>query len=201
MVIFTLKKMCEGGIFDHLGGGFHRYSVDMLWRVPHFEKMLYDQAQISSSLFDIYAITGKKYFLNYGIETLEYVLKNLTDDKGGFYSAEDAESAIEESIPNYKEEGYYYTWKKNQIEDILGKKDASILCYAYGIKHEGNTISDPHNIFKNKNVLHLANDIYDTSKAFNLNPDEIEDIITKSKNILLEKRWMPRLLSSVVRTR
>jgi uncharacterized protein len=188
MVIFTLKKICEGGIYDHLGGGFHRYSVDMLWRVPHFEKMLYDQAQITSVLFDIFTITGKKYFLNYGIETLEYVLKNLTDDKGGFYSAEDAESAIEESIPDYKEEGYFYTWEKNQIEEILGKDDASIFCYAYGIKHEGNTISDPHNIFKNKNVLHLENDIYDTSKAFNLNPDEIEDIITKSKNILLEKR-------------
>lgn len=188
MVIFTLKKMCEGGIYDHLGGGFHRYSVDMLWRIPHFEKMLYDQAQISSVLFDIFKITGKKYFLNYGIETLEYVLNNLTGDKGGFYSAEDAESAIEESIPNYKEEGYFYTWEKNKIEEILGRDDASIFCYAYGIKYEGNTITDPHNIFKNKNVLYLANDLYDTSKAFNKNPEEIENIILKCKNILLDKR-------------
>ncbi len=188
MVTFTLKKMCEGGIYDHLGGGFHRYSVDTYWRVPHFEKMLYDQSQITSVLFDTYAITNNKYFLNFAIETLEYVLNNLTDKNGGFYSAEDAESAIEESIPKYKEEGYYYTWEKSQIEETLGKENASIFCYVFGVKYEGNTISDPHNIFKNKNVLHLANDYFDAAKVFNKSPDEIEEIITKSKKILLDKR-------------
>jgi uncharacterized protein len=188
MSIFTLKKMCEGGLFDHLGGGFHRYAVDVLWRVPHFEKMLYDQAQISSTLLDIYSITNKKYFLDYAENTLNYVLDNLTDKNDGFFSAEDAESAVEESIPNYKEEGYYYLWEKNQIEEILGKEYSAIFCYVYGIKYEGNTISDPHNVFKNKNVLYLDNDIYDTSKAFNKTPEEIEKILIKCKSILLAKR-------------
>lgn len=188
IVTFTAKKMCEGGIYDHLGGGFHRYAVDVYWRVPHFEKMLYDQAQIANLLFDLYSLTGKKYFLNFAEETLNYVHNNLTDSTGGFYSAEDAESAIEESIPNYKEEGFYYTWEKTQIDDILGKTESAIFNYAYGIKHEGNTISDPHNIFKNKNVIHFANDIYDTAKAFNKSPDEIENILLNCRNILLEKR-------------
>jgi uncharacterized protein len=188
MVTYTLKKMCEGGIYDHLGGGFHRYSVDMYWRVPHFEKMLYDQAQISNILFDAYSITKKDFYLEYAIKTLDYVLNNMSDKNGGFYSAEDAESSVEESIPKYKEEGYFYTWTKSQIEDILGKEDSSIFCYAYGIKYEGNTINDPHNIFKNKNVLHILSDDFDTAKRFNKNPEEIRSIIDNCKNILLNKR-------------
>jgi uncharacterized protein len=188
MAIFTLKKMCEGGLYDQLGGGFHRYTVDVYWRVPHFEKMLYDQAQIAYTLFDVYSITNKEYFFDYALSTLNYVLENLTDKNGGFYSAEDAESAIEEYTPNYKEEGYYYLWEKKQLEDILGKNNSSIFCYAYGIKHNGNTISDPHNVFKNKNVIYLSNDIYDTSKAFDKSPDEIEDILNNCKNILFDER-------------
>lgn len=188
MVTFTLKKMCEGGIYDHLGYGFHRYSVDLYWRVPHFEKMLYDQAQISSILFDVYSITGNEYFLKFGNETLNYVLNNLKNNEFGFYSAEDAESAIEESIPGYKEEGYFYLWEKKQIDEILGKDNSSIFCYTYGIKHEGNTISDPHNIFKNKNVLYLNSDLYDTAKKFEKTPDEVKTILDNCTNILLSKR-------------
>jgi uncharacterized protein len=188
MAIFTLKKMCEGGLYDHLGGGFHRYTVDIFWRVPHFEKMLYDQAQIAYTLFDVFSITNKKYFLDYAINTLDYVLENLTDKNGGFYTAEDAESAVEESSPNYKEEGYYYLWEINQLEKILGKENSAVFCYMYGIKYEGNTISDPHNVYKNKNVLYLENDIYDTSKAFKKSPEEINRLIEECKNILINKR-------------
>ena len=188
MVIFTLKKMCDGGLYDHLGGGFHRYSVDLFWRVPHFEKMLYDQAQIVNTILDTYSITGKKYFLQYAIDSLNYVLEHMKDKNGGFYSAEDAESAIEDSIPNYKEEGYYYLWEKDQVEEILEKKYSPIFSYMYGIKHEGNTISDPHNVFKNKNVLYLSSDIYETSKKFNKSPEEIENIINECKNLLRAKR-------------
>lgn len=188
MVTFTVKKMCEGGIYDHLGGGFHRYAVDVYWRVPHFEKMLYDQAQISSVLFDVYSITKDSNFLNYGTDTLDYVLRNLSNKDGGYFSAEDAESATDESFPEKKEEGFYYTWQRKQIEEILGKNDARLFCDIYGIKHEGNTISDPHNIFKNKNVLYLASDIFDASKSFNKTPDEVKKIISSSKRTLLEKR-------------
>lgn len=188
IVLFTLKKMCDGGIYDHLGGGFHRYAVDIYWRIPHFEKMLYDQAQISYTLFDAYAISENKFLYDFGVDVLEYVLKNLTDVNGGFYSAEDAESAIEESTPNFKEEGYYYLWEKDKVEKILGKENADIFNYAFGIKHEGNSIADPHNVLKNRNVLYLANDIFDTAKEFDKTYDEIEKILDESRKILLEKR-------------
>jgi uncharacterized protein len=188
MTTFTLKKMCEGGVYDQLGGGFHRYAVDTYWRVPHFEKMLYDQGQIASALFDTYSVTGLQFLISYGKDILEYVLNNLTDKNGGFYSAEDAESAIEESSPGYKEEGFYYLWEKEQVEKILGREKSDIFCFAYGIKHDGNTISDPHNVFRNKNVLHLANDIFDTAKEFGKSYDEIDDILSESKRMLLEKR-------------
>ncbi|MBI5403590.1 MAG: thioredoxin domain-containing protein [Ignavibacteriae bacterium] len=188
MVIFTLKKMCDGGLYDHIGGGFHRYSVDLYWRVPHFEKMLYDQAQIVNTLLDTYSITGKKYFLDYAEDTLDYVLNNLTDKSGGFYSAEDAESAIEDSIPGYKEEGFYYLWEKNQIDEILGNEYSQIFSYMFGIKHEGNTISDPHDVFKNRNVLYISSDAYETAKKFNQTPEEIELIVSECKNILRNKR-------------
>lgn len=188
MVIFTLKKMCDGGLYDHLGGGFHRYSVDLYWRVPHFEKMLYDQAQITNTLLDTYSISGKKYFLDYAEDTLNYVLKNLTDKNGGFYSAEDAESAIEDSIPDFKEEGFYYLWEKNQIDEILDNEYSQIFSYMYGIKHEGNTITDPHYVFKNKNVLYISSDVYETARKFNKTPEEIELIVSECKNILRHKR-------------
>lgn len=188
MVIFTLKKMCEGGLYDHLGSGFHRYSVDLYWRVPHFEKMLYDQAQISYAILDAYSVSGKIFLLDYAVNTLDYVLKNMTSENGGFYSAEDAESAIEDSAPDYKEEGFYYLWEKNRIEELLGKEYSQIFSYMYGIKFEGNTISDPHNVFKNKNVLYIASDVYETAKKFNKTADEINKIISECKSILLYAR-------------
>jgi uncharacterized protein YyaL (SSP411 family) len=183
-----MKKMCEGGLYDHLGGGFHRYSVDLYWRVPHFEKMLYDQAQISASILDAYCLSGKKFLLNYATETLDYVLEKMTSENGGFYSAEDAESAIEDSAPDYKEEGFYYLWEKNRIEELLGKENSQIFSFIYGIKFEGNTISDPHNVFKNKNVLYIASDVYETATKFNKTVDDINKIIYDCKNILLNVR-------------
>ena len=188
MVTFSFNKMCKGGIFDHIGGGFHRYSVDHYWRVPHFEKMLYDQAQNSDTLLDLYKITNDNFYLEFAIRTLEYVSENLTENNGGFYSAEDAESAKDIKHPKEKEEGYYYLWTFEEINKILKKKDADIFCYYFGIRFEGNTINDPHNVFKSKNVLYLANDIFDTSKYFGISSDEAKKSLTISLNILNDIR-------------
>jgi uncharacterized protein YyaL (SSP411 family) len=188
IVTFSFKKMCKGGIFDHIGGGFHRYSVDRYWRVPHFEKMLYDQAQNSDILLDLYKITNDNFYLEFAKHTLNYVSDNLTDNNGGFYSAEDAESAVNSNYPEEKEEGFYYLWTLEEINKILKKKDADIFCYYFGIRFEGNTINDPHNVFKNKNVLYLANDIFDTSKHFGMSGGEVEISLTNSLNILNDVR-------------
>ncbi|MGV8016559.1 MAG: thioredoxin domain-containing protein [Ignavibacteria bacterium] len=147
MVTFTLKKMSEGGIFDNIDYGFHRYSVDELWRVPHFEKMLYDQAQIASTLFDAYSVTGKEIFRETGVKTLEYVKNFLTDKDGGFYSAEDAESAVSPDKPGDKREGFFYLWEKDEIDSLLGPEISKIFCYRFGVLHKGNTLFDPHNVF------------------------------------------------------
>ncbi|MGB9696423.1 MAG: thioredoxin domain-containing protein [Ignavibacteria bacterium] len=188
MVTFTLKKMSDGSIYDHLGGGFHRYSVDHMWRTPHFEKMLYDQALITTTLLDSYAITKKNFLLERATETINYVLTELLHQGGGFYSAQDAESVVSINKPDEKEEGYYYLWTFNNLRDLLDSKDADIFSYVYGITFEGNIVSDPHNVFKNKNVLYLANDIYDTARHFDKSPEEIELIIKKCRNILFQHR-------------
>lgn len=180
MVTYTLKKMCDGGIFDNIDKGFHRYSVDKYWRVPHFEKMLYDQAQIANTLFDAFSLTKNDYFKSAGIDTLDYVKNFLLDEKGGFYSAEDAESVVSPDEPNKKQEGYFYLWEKDDVFNILGKKNAEIFCASFGIMHKGNTIADPHNIFGTTNVLYKTNDEYDIAKKFNTNPDEIKSILADS---------------------
>ncbi|MFC2093060.1 thioredoxin domain-containing protein [Bacteroidota bacterium] len=188
IVTFTLKKMYEGGMYDHLGGGFHRYSVDHLWRVPHFEKMLYDQAQIVNSYLDVYQITKDNYFLDIAEDTLNYVLTNLTNKDGGFYSAEDAESALDISKPDIKEEGVYYLWDKREIDELLTNEESRIFNFYYGIEAFGNTISDPHNVFRNKNVLYVANDVYDTAKKFSRAADEITQIINECRKKLRNER-------------
>jgi uncharacterized protein len=188
IVSFSLKKMCEGGIYDHIGGGFHRYSVDQYWRVPHFEKMLYDQVLISSTLISLYQITNDKFFLEFAENTLNYVKGNLMGSEGGFFSAEDAESAVSTSSENIKEEGFYYLWTASEIDDIIEKKDSDIFKFYYGIRFEGNTISDPHNVFRDRNVIYLASDIFETSKHFNLTTGEIESSLNSSYKLINEFR-------------
>ena len=198
MVIRTLFNMAQGGIYDHLGGGFHRYSVDRFWIVPHFEKMLYDQAQLVSVYLDVHQMTKDKYFAEVARDVLNYVEKNLTNSDGGFYSAEDAESALDSSKPNEKEEGAFYVWEKNEIDNLLGEKNSEIFCYYFGIGARGNAPagSDPHNVFVNKNILYRAHSLSDTSNKFNFSTDETDKILIESKKILYdarEKRPRPHL--------
>jgi len=187
-VTFSLKKMYEGGMYDHLEGGFHRYSVDNFWRVPHFEKMLYDQAQLISAYTDTYLVTKNKFYLYVAEDTAEYVLNILSDENGGFYSAEDAESAPDKNKPDVKEEGAFNLWEKEEIEKILGKDNAEIFNYYYGILTNGNTVNDPHEVFGKKNVMYIANDIYETGKNFDKMPEEIARIIDDCRTELLAER-------------
>ena len=129
MALFTLRKMAEGGLFDHLGGGFHRYSVDDRWLVPHFEKMLYDQAQLVVTYIEAYQITGDEFFADIARRTCDYVLGDLTSPDGGFYSAEDADS---EGV-----EGKFYVWTHAEIEAVLGDR-ADAFGRSYGVKRVGN---------------------------------------------------------------
>lgn len=188
MTLKTLRKMAEGGIHDHLGGGFHRYSVDAQWRVPHFEKMLYDQAQLAIAYLEAYQITRDELFAHTARKTLNYVLRRLTHVEGGFYSAEDAESAPDPSKPEQKEEGAFYVWTKEEIERVLGNQRAAVFAYAFGVQAEGNSLEDPHHVFAGKNILYVAHSLEDTAKKFNKTVEEISKLLSESRDRLLAER-------------
>lgn len=189
MVIRTLLQMAKGGMYDHLGGGFHRYSVDRYWRVPHFEKMLYDQAQLAVNYLEAYQITGDKYFGDITRDVLAYVSRIMTDPNGGFYSAEDAESVIDPAKPHEKEEGAFYVWSKNEIDKLLAE-DAEIFNYFFGVNDYGNAPqgSDPHSVFVEKNILYKKHTLSETSNKFERSTDEINELIEECKKILFNKR-------------
>ncbi len=135
MLITTLEKMSLGGIRDHLGGGFHRYSVDRYWRIPHFEKMLYDNGQLASVYAAAYELTGRDDFRRVAVEACDFVLRELTDVTGGFYTALDADSANEEGS---SEEGAFYRWQKSEIEQALTADEFSLFASAYGLDKSPN---------------------------------------------------------------
>ncbi len=155
MALETLRAMSRGGMRDQLGGGFHRYSVDRFWHVPHFEKMLYDQAQIAISLVEAWQITKDPFFESTLRSTLDYVLRDMTHAEGGFFSAEDADSVIAHGLEAHAE-GAFYVWTKSEIEEALGAVAASEFCARYSVLEDGNSPegSDPHGEFTGKNILH-----------------------------------------------
>ena len=159
MALATLRRMARGGIHDHLGGGFHRYSVDRYWRVPHFEKMLYDQAQLAAAYTAAYQLTGAGEYAAVAAATLDYLLRDLQAPEGGFYSAEDADSAPDPQRPEETVEGAFYLWTIDQVRAAFraaGAAGAEELIAAYGLVPAGNTISDPHGDFGSGNVLYRA---------------------------------------------
>jgi hypothetical protein len=188
MALATLRKMWAGGMYDHLGGGFHRYSVDAYWRVPHFEKMIYDQAQLVWSYLEAYQITKEDFFANVACEILDYVLRDMTHPDGGFYSAEDADSAPDVAHPEEKEEGAFYLWRKQEIVDLLGSEKGEIFNYCHGVSDTGNTISDPQGEFHEKNVLYAAYTVAEASRRFNRPESEIVAILNESKQRLFAAR-------------
>ena len=170
-VLKTLKKMAQGGIFDQLGGGFHRYSTDSRWLVPHFEKMLYDNALIPIVYAEAYQITKDSFYLSVVTKTLNFILREMTSKEGGFYSAKDADSD--------GEEGKYYVWNKKEIQQVLDK-DADVFCLFYDVTDGGN--------FEGKTIL--CNNLALSSVAFKFGKteDEVKKILDESVQKLLEIR-------------
>jgi uncharacterized protein len=158
MVRSTLRAMALGGMRDHIGGGFHRYSVDAEWRVPHFEKMLYDQAQLVLAYLETAQATGESFYATVAEDTLHYVMRDMMRDEGGFYSAEDADSVPREHAADpkaRKTEGAFYVFSDAEITGILGD-DAGVAREYFGIRPDGNAPSDPHGEFTGKNLLYIA---------------------------------------------
>ena len=162
----TLQRMAEGGLHDHLAGGFHRYAVDEQWHVPHFEKMLYDQALIAVNYLEALQATGVSMFGWVARGIFDYVAQDLTDPAGGFYSAEDADSSRPEAPADHAE-GAFYVWTKAEIETALGG-DAAFFCAHYDVKPGGNVAQDPHGEFGGKNVLRQLRPLARTAEQFKL---------------------------------
>jgi uncharacterized protein YyaL (SSP411 family) len=154
MVTQTLQAMAAGGMHDQLGGGFHRYSVDERWFVPHFEKMLYDQAQLAIAYLEAYQATGDETLASVARDIFDYVLRDLTSPEGGFYSAEDADSPDPEN-PAHSGEGSFYIWRQAEIESILGA-DSPLFIKYFGVEPEGNVEIDPQAEFRGRNILFQA---------------------------------------------
>jgi len=188
MTLATLRKMWAGGMYDHLGGGFHRYSVDAYWRVPHFEKMIYDQAQLVWSYLEAYQITRDAFYAAVAREILDYVLRDMTHPDGGFYSAEDADSAPDAAHLEEKEEGAFYLWRKQEIGDLLGNEKGEIFNYCFGVSDTGNTISDPHGDFRDGNVLYAAYTAAEATRRFKRSEAEITTILNEGKQKLFAIR-------------
>jgi len=162
MPLETLRAMANGGMHDQLGGGFHRYSVDERWFVPHFEKMLYDQAQLAVSYIEAYQLTHDPFYAGIARSTLDYVLRDMTHAGGGFYSAEDADSVIDPANPKEKGEGAFYLWTAKELEQLLGERLAKMFAHRYGVEPDGNVHEDPHGEFTGKNILYVQTEDNDT---------------------------------------
>jgi uncharacterized protein len=187
MSLFTLRKMADGGIHDHIGGGFHRYSTDNRWHVPHFEKMLCDQSQLACSYLDAYQITHDKFYADIARDILACVQRDLTGDQGQFYSAEDADSSLP-GKPSTHVEGAYYVWEEREIITALGNESAKIFNYYYGVEIAGNVATDPRDEFPNKNVLIVSHSLEETAKKFDKSPDEIQVVLAGARQKLFTVR-------------
>lgn len=187
MSLFTLRKMADGGMHDHIGGGFHRYSTDTRWHVPHFEKMLYDQAQLVGSYLDAYQITHDKFYADVARDILAYVQRDMTGDQGQFYSAEDADSPVPGN-PSAHAEGAFYVWEEKKIIETLGKESAEIFNYFYGVEKGGNVNNDPRGEFPKKNVLIVSHTVEDAAKKFGRSADAIQKLLADARQKLFAVR-------------
>ncbi|MEW8625192.1 MAG: DUF255 domain-containing protein [Candidatus Thiodiazotropha sp.] len=172
MLTVTLDHMGRGGIYDQVAGGFHRYSTDYEWLVPHFEKMLYNQAHLSRIYLGAWRITGREEFRRIAIQTLDYVLREMTSADGGFYSATDADSE--------GEEGLFFTWTQDELNAALDKQHASLATTLYGVTPSGN--------FEGRNILHLPQTIAEFAEENELRLTDLLAQTEKINRILLETR-------------
>jgi uncharacterized protein len=190
MVVRTLRSMALGGMRDHIGGGFHRYSVDGNWRVPHFEKMLYDQAQLVLAYLEAAQVTGDVFFAQVAEDTLQYVERDMRDAAGGFFSAEDADSVppehADESHP-HKKEGAFYVWTRDELRALLGD-DSAVFERRYGILADGNAPFDPQHEFTGKNLLYTARSIADIAAETSTAPESVAQALTNARVTLFDAR-------------
>jgi len=191
MVEQTLAQMAQGGMYDHLGGGFHRYSTDPQWQIPHFEKMLYDQAMLARIYLEAYQITHNEFYAQIAREIFEYVLRDMTDPQGGFYSAEDADSLDPQESQGLKKEGAFYLWRYDEIQNILGNKDSKIFTDYFGIKPDGNALSDPHGDFIGKNIIFAAQ-AANATQAVKVNPDIEQKLKNAKEKLFAVRQRRPR---------
>ena len=171
-VELSLRQMANGGIYDHLGGGFARYSVDAYWLVPHFEKMLYDNALLARLYLEAYQATGNAFYLRVAEETLDYVVRDMTDPEGGFYSAEDADS---EGV-----EGKFYVWTPQEIEAVLEPDEAKLAARFWDVTQGGN--------FEGKNILNVPRPPEAVAAEFGIGPEELWRRIVSIRERLLAER-------------
>ena len=177
MATLTLEKMAAGGMYDHVGGGFHRYSTDARWRVPHFEKMLYDNALLTMDYLEAFQVTAREDFARVVREILRYVERDMTSAEGAFYSASDADSPDAHGLDK---EGLFYTWTPTEIEAVLGKDRGRIVNAYYGVSSGGN--------FDGRNILNNAKRLEDVAKDLKLPPDKVRSTIEESKDLLYAAR-------------
>lgn len=176
----SLQKIRMGGIYDHIGGGFHRYSTDAVWLVPHFEKMLYDQAMLAMAYTEAFQVTGEDLYKSTAEEIFKYVLRDMTSPDGGFYSAEDADS---EGV-----EGKYYLWTQEEIKTILGKEKGDLFSRIFNVSPEGNFKDEATGIQTNENILHLKSNLEDIAGKENKSTEYIAGFIEESAAKLFETR-------------
>lgn len=174
----TLKKMAEGGIHDHLGGGFHRYSVDNRWLIPHFEKMLYDNSQLINLYLEGYQATGDEFFKDIAVKSLSYIQREMLSPEGGFYSTQDADTE--------GEEGKFFVWTPYEVMDILGEEVGRIFCRYYDVTNHGN--------FEGKNILHTDIPLEVIAQEFHKSPEDVGHLLKEAKQKMFlsrEKRVKP----------
>jgi uncharacterized protein YyaL (SSP411 family) len=171
-VMRTLDSVANGGIHDHLAGGFHRYSTDRYWLIPHFEKMLYDNAILARVYADAYRVTHAERYATTARDTLDWILEEMTSPEGGFYSAQDADTA--------DGEGYYYSWTPAEVSKVIGEKDAAIFCDYFGVDAQGN--------FEGRSILSISGSPEKTAHRLGVTADEVIKTIEEGKRALLKAR-------------
>ncbi len=191
MAFHTLRKMAAGGMHDHLGGGFHRYSVDAEWHVPHFEKMLYDQGQLAQSYLTAYQLSGEGEFAQVARNILQYVGHDLTSPDGAFFSAEDADSLPQAGAAR-KQEGAFYVWSHAEVEEVLGEDRLDEFCAVYGVEKAGNVSvgSDPHGELDGLNVLIQRLTVPAAAKQFKRPLENMDHRLKDDRSVLLAKRGL-----------
>ena len=172
MVKHSCRRMAEGGLYDQLGGGFHRYSTDARWLVPHFEKMLYDNALLSRLYLHVYQVTGDSFFRRITEETLDYVIREMTDEGGGFYSTQDADS---EGL-----EGKFFVWTIEEVNALLGEDDAFLFCAYYDVTPEGN--------FEEHNILNVPRSAEQVAEEAGVSVARLMEVIERGRETLFRER-------------